>query len=489
MKSEVLISIACAWGLICSDTDSEPVDPPDPPSSCDRQLAPAQSGLCNFQSDTGSGLLIQGDLILPSGLLEKGEVLVDDGQIVCTGCDCSGEPAAQDASLLSCPGTVVSPGLINGRVSSTFSTAFPYSIGQTYTHRHGWRTGAFGEQQLSLNRPNTNATDNVKWEEVRAVMAGSTSGVTSGGTAGMLRNLDRSAHNGFDESRVELETFPLSDSSGTVRLNDCNYPDLPTAAEVQGADAYVLSLAQGTRAEARNEFLCLSGAQTGAVDVLESPAVIVGGVALNSTDIASTVAAGTRLVWTPRNDTALYNATANVPVFKQHNASISLGTDWVASGSANMLRELACADQWNDHWGGSVFTPQELVALATSGAANNSGFGAELGSLEPGKEADITLWDASSPSRSGYEAILQAGNEDVALVLRAGVPLYGNEDLVTALAPADGCETVDICGESRQICAQREFGETLASLIARNNGSYPLFTCGSWANEPSCTVD
>jgi large repetitive protein len=481
MEASALTAVFCALGLLCEQ--------PTNASACERQLESAPDALCAYTAGAGQAVLIQGDIVLPSGLLSRGEVLISEDKILCTGCDCGDEAQARNAAVLSCPDAVVSPGLINGRVSSTFSTALPYTINQTYTHRHGWRTGAFGEQELTLVRPNTNLTDNVRWEEIRAVMAGSTSGVTSGSVVGMLRNLDRDTANGFGESRVRLETFPLGDSNGSTRISDCNYPNLPTSETFQRSDAYIINLAEGTRAEARNEFLCLSGGQTGAVDALGSPVAIAGGVALTEADIVSTVGKGTGLIWTARSDTALYKTTANVPVFKQQDANIALGTNWVASGSANLLRELGCADQWNRRWGGDVFSPAELVDLVTSNAASLTGFGAELGTLEVGKEADIVLWDTASGTRSGFDAILQAENKDVALVMRAGTPLYGNADLMTSLLPTDACETIDVCGQSKRICVEREFGETLQAIIGRNADSYPLFSCGAWSGEPSCAVN
>ena len=45
--------------------------------------------------------------------------------------------------------------------------------------------------------------------------------------------------------------------------------------------------------------------------------------------------------------------------------SIAMGTDWLATGSMNMLRELRCADELNATYYDHYFTDESSVALAT----------------------------------------------------------------------------------------------------------------------------
>jgi hypothetical protein len=277
----------------------------------------------------------------------------------------------------------------------------------------------------------------------------------------------------------------LGDSNGTQLSADCAYPDIVSWADIQGNIATYAEVGKGVDAEARNEYLCLSGTGVGSENILQAPTVIIGGSGLIQEDIVETVGNGTGLVWTPRSDSSLYGNTAKVPIFKRVGGQIGLGTDWTPSGSANLLRELSCASQWNDLWGGEIFTDQELVSLVTDNAAALANYDDELGSLEAGLEADITIWDART--NSGYEAVLAAENVDVVLVMRAGIPLYGEADLVESLVPADNCEIVDICGVDKRICAEREFGSTLVDIRAAAPTAYPLFSCGDWTSEPVCT--
>ena len=56
---------------------------------------------------------------------------------------------------------------------------------------------------------------------------------------------------------------------------------------------------------------------------------------------------GTGLIWSPRSNITLYGDTARVTIASRLGVNIALGTDWMPSGSMNLLRELKCADSFN----------------------------------------------------------------------------------------------------------------------------------------------
>ncbi|MEO1576555.1 MAG: thrombospondin type 3 repeat-containing protein, partial [Pseudomonadota bacterium] len=155
------------------------------PGTCPRTLPAVSSGTCDVSTGSGSATLIQGDVFLETGLLTNAEVLIDNGDIVCTGCDCSGEAQFANATTLTCTDAVISPGLINGRVSATFSHNPPFNNTERYGQRHDWRRGARGSTQLAISFGG--GTDQVKWEELLSVMSGVTSTVGSGNQDGMVR--------------------------------------------------------------------------------------------------------------------------------------------------------------------------------------------------------------------------------------------------------------------------------------------------------------
>jgi len=57
---------------------------------------------------------------------------------------------------------------------------------------------------------------------------------------------------GIDPPVVDQETFPLGDSAGITRIDDCSYPNITNGS---ASDAYTPHVAEGIGLEARNEFL------------------------------------------------------------------------------------------------------------------------------------------------------------------------------------------------------------------------------------------
>jgi hypothetical protein len=164
--------------------------------------------------------------------------------------------------------------------------------------------------------------------------------------------------------------------------------------------------------------------------------------------------------------------------------TMALGTDWLPTGSMNLLRELACADTLNQNYYAHYFTDRALFEMVTSNAARLAGVSDVIGQLAPGTFADITVFDGSvHPS---YRAVIDAHAPDVALVLRGGTPLYGDANIVAALA--NDCDDLDVCGVSKRVCASSEIGESYATLrdsVASH--TYPAFYCDTPVNEPTCT--
>jgi 5-methylthioadenosine/S-adenosylhomocysteine deaminase len=86
---------------------------------------------------------------------------------------------------------------------------------------------------------------------------------------------------------------------------------------------------------------------------------------------------------------------------REAGAPLGLGTDSVASNdSVSMLREMHVAGLLQKHqrWDATVFPAQELLDLATLGGARLLGRSADLGSLEVGKRADLSLFRLDHPS-------------------------------------------------------------------------------------------
>jgi cytosine/adenosine deaminase-related metal-dependent hydrolase len=448
-----------------------------------RRLPPLKRGVCSVAAGTGNQTVISGIILAPAGVLRGGQIVIDgDSQIACVACDC---PTAADATVVTCPAGIVSPGLINSHDHIQYSHNAPIAqISERFDARHQWRLGLDGHTKLVSTGDAT--PDQIAWGELRFVMAGATSTVAQGTTPGFLRNLnDATKEEGLGAPPVYADTFPLDDAPGSRSTNDCSVygPKAVTPDAIAGRNAYVAHVAEGVDAYAANEFRCLSG-QNPPHDALSPKTAFVHGAALNAADYRDMAKAGTALVWSPRSNLSLYGDTARVTEAARAGVVIALGSDWLPSGSMNLLRELACADSFNRERMDGFFDDRELWRMVTENAARVTQLSDVIGSLATGHAADIAIFDGSA--HHDYRAVIDAAPSDVSLVLRGPRPLFGDQPLVQALT-GGGCDALDVCGTPKELCVSSEIQKTYPALAASvGAGAYPLFFCGEPMNEPTC---
>ena len=478
---------------LASDTGGAPSEAPpreDRPEieriACDNPAPPQGVETCVVSPGDGDLVALQGTVLAPNGVIYENGLVVferngDQSDISCVGCDCDDTAGFAQATRVQCADGVISPGLINPHDHIGFAVNEPRDHGEErYEHRHDWRRGRRGHSEIRVGR-NPNG-DGTVWGEVRMLAGGATSMVGAGGSDGLVRNLDRNQE-GLGAEDVFNQTFPLDDSGGTLRDTGCDYGQEPdTAIDIVDACSYLTHISEGIDLAARNEFICTSQATQGE-DVVAPNTALVHAVGLTAIDAAELQLNDSQVVWSPRSNIDLYGNTAQVTMFHRMGIVIALGTDWSASGSANMLRELACADQFNqDHLDG-YFDDVELFNMATEWAAIVTAADHRIGRLEAGLVADIAVFDGSE--RSEHRAVIAADGADVVLVLRGGMPLYGDAALVDALSDAN-CEGVTLCDRQKRICMQ-ETGKSISQLRTSIGGDrFPAFFCDQPDLEPSC---
>jgi cysteine-rich repeat protein len=454
-----------------------------------RVVTPLPAGVCEVTAGNGAKL-ITGTVLTPGKVWRGGHVLVDaTGTISCTGCDCSADPDAAGATVVDCPGGVISPGLINPHDHITFTQNSPYTdTGERYEHRHQWRQGQDGHTEIPASGGASAAQ--VRWGELRFLLGGATSTVGSGSATGLLRNLDGNNQEGLGQPPVNFETFPLDDSNGTRRTNNCNYgPDPVTAADIAGDDSFFPHVSEGIDQSARNEFLCMASTSYDTQapglsdDLVVDQSAFIHGVGVFAPDIANMALDSTALIWSPRSNITLYGDTAPVTEAAADGVLIALGTDWTPTGSMNLLRELACADSLNSTYYGGYFSDADLWEMVTINAAIAAAMDDVIGSISTNRVADLAIFDGTAGV--DHRAVIAAAPEDVVLVLRAGEPLYGDDAVIAALASS--CDTLDVCGTGKRVCLMNDIGQSLAQLTTAAGSIYPAFFCGTPTNEPSCT--
>jgi len=442
---------------------------------------PLASGTCSVTPGSG-GTLITGTLLLPGMVMRGGQLLVDGtGTIACVGCDCTA--MAGGATAVDCPTGVVSPGLINTHDHITYTQNTPAAdSGERYEHRNEWRNGENGHTKISA--PGGATAAQVQWGELRFLMSGATSTVGSGGQKGLLRNLDQSSNEeGLGDTAVHFDTFPLG--STTPSSTACSmYSFADTTSSIANDKSFEPHISEGIDALARNEFVCASTASGGGQDLVQPQSAFIHSVALVPDDYAAMAKDGTKLIWSPRSNIRLYGDTAPVTVAARLGVTIALGTDWTPSGSMNMLRELACADSFNQTYLDGFFRDEDLWLMVTRNAALATASDAKLGLLATGHLGDIAIFDGRS--NADYRAVIAAAPADVVLVMRAGKPLYGDASVLGGLGAAN-CDAVSVCGAAKSVCLSGEIGTTYPALQTSGGASYAAFFCGTPANEPTCT--
>lgn len=137
---------------------------------------------------------------------------------------------------------------------------------------------------------------------------------------------------------------------------------------------------------------------------------------------------GGSIVWSPLSNLLLYARTCDVKRAKQAGVMLALGSDWSPSGSKNLLSELKVARAWSERQGG-IFSPRELVAMATINPARMIKWDAALGSLAPDKRADILV--LKGKAGDPYEQLLKSLEDDIAMVFINGVPRFGQATAMT----------------------------------------------------------
>jgi len=480
-----------AGGVKDGGTVTQPGVATPPTTTCAKALAKPSAGTCDVIKGTG-GTVLRGTVLAPDQLFVGGEVVLDaKGMIACVGCDCAATVGYATATTLNCGDAVISPALINTHDHITFAQNSPKPHTEKYDHRHEWRKGANKKTIIKVPGAPNGTTDEVtSWGELRFLLGGAASTIGSGGVKGMLRNLDQNdpMQGGLGKKAVDFETFPLGDAtpaSLTALPTTCTYKIAATDAEIVKESSFLPHMSEGVDESAHNEFDCTDGINAQA-NYQHPQTALIHAVGLQAVDARLAANNGVSIVWSPRSNIDLYGFTANVTMYANMGMNIALGTDWSASGSMNLLRELACVDAYNQANLGGFFSDYEMWRMVTENAAEAAKMADVLGKIGVGRPADIAIF--ASHGKGAYASVIRAELADVALVLRGGLVLHGDAALVDALSPdgGAGCEVLADCLSGKKVCAKREFGTTIGELKATIGTAYELYFCGIPTGEPSC---
>ena len=458
-------------------------------------------------------------------ILRNGNVLVRNGKIVATwqGTKAPAGTPVNNAVVIDLGSTgLIFPGLINLHNHPTYDMLelwpAPSSHVQTvlgrpmgtepYANRYQWNMVGVtsppefrrlvDSPQLLLNSSiGLNLYPEVgKYTEVQAMMGGETA--SQGGPLDprvdniLIRNVDDL---NFGRSKIQSRVQSIDLLTGTELTS------LVSGMQGGQIDAWLVHLAEGVRDSQRRpgdtfssraEFTTLTSK-----GLLTDNTVIIHGKGLEADDFVAMRAApsirsdgsgdglGAKLIWSPLSNLLLYGQTALVYHALQAGVVVSLGTDWSPSGSRNLLDELKIADialrdprllgvyrdlilslsitgktsEGRDD--AEIAVDKLLVQMVTTNPAKTVRWNQEVGSIEPGKFADLLVITkprhptAENLPNSPYRNLIDATEQDVRLVLVSGEPLAGDVALMALLKPSD-YETVT----STNACFQKAIDVT-----------------------------
>jgi cytosine/adenosine deaminase-related metal-dependent hydrolase len=159
-------------------------------------------------------------------------------------------------------------------------------------------------------------------------------------------------------------------------------------------------------------------------------------------------ATGTGVAHCPTSNGRLGSGIAPVRPLLDAGAAVGLGVDGAASnedcGMVEELHQALLLARLRD--GPRAFSTRDALRAATLGGARCLGRQDEIGSLEPGKLADIALWRVDGLGQAGIEdrlaALVLGPRPPLSLLLVGGDNVVANGELTTA---SEG----DIAGELR----------------------------------------
>jgi cytosine/adenosine deaminase-related metal-dependent hydrolase len=404
--------------------------------------------------------------------LERGVVYVDAGEIAAV-LDTDAPPPAglEQVPVVSTGGTIY-PGLVDLHNHLSYDALPLWSVDRRFENRDRWSAGAMQEPyRKNVSGPMTvlGRTPGVieavvRYVEAKCLLAGVT---TSQGIAlfsnqgaqrfykGLVRNVETSTTPGMPPAATRIADVEAEDATAFLH-------------RLRTSTCLLLHLSEGTDAAAHEHFesLRLAPDEWAITDALAG----IHCVALERADLDVMAERGASMVWSPLSNLLLYGATARIADAKAAGVTIGLGADWSPSGSKNLLGELKAARASDPD--GDVFDDRELAALATREAARILRWEGKLGTIEPGKRADLLV--LTGREGDPYDRLLRARETSVRLVAIDGIPRCGAVELMGEFSHGGPTERWSVGGSERMLALRDETADPLVADLTLREASERL---------------
>ncbi|HJR91731.1 MAG TPA: amidohydrolase family protein [Acidimicrobiia bacterium] len=362
-----------------------------------------------------------------------------------------------DVPVLRTGGTIF-PGLIELHNHLPYNVLQMWAVPQLYGNRGQW--GSHDDYRRLVSGPMKVLGKTagyieavIRYVEVKALVAGVT---TSQGVALYSNANTRRYHRGLVRNVEETNDPDLPEAD--TRVGDVEAESAASfLARLEKGKRIVLHLAEGLDETARSHFeaLKVSRSKWAITDAL----VGIHAAALTGDDFEIFGARGGSMVWSPASNLMLYGGTARVDLARDSGVTVALGSDWAPTGSKNLLGELKVARAVARSRGWDL-DDRDLVDMVTRSPAQAIGWDRALGSIEPGKRADL-IAVYGRQDRDPYRQLIEATERSVVLVVINGVPRYGQTRFITAEA-----EEIRVGGSSRRLYLEQESTDPIVDGIS-----------------------
>ena len=465
----------------------------------------ALSGKCRFTagaspSDTS---LIIGNLLRSADGADYGAMLISNGRIVAFVPPERIDAASRDVATFDCGGLYVSPGLINPHEHTSHSFQMLTDADRArlpfYAHRDEWNPNSgVGDSAAKIRfTPGTEDAKKIFWVELRHLLAGTTVIAGSGAVWGLAKNAGYQQREEYEYS-ADMKTFPFSrETMKQIRALPEGYPHqgrksfLPQVTEsLPTTAAYVPHVAEGTSPAATLEGLFFLDYVADNRSLRRFS--LIHGVGLGLRDVRRMDDLDVTLIWSPRSNVSLYNATVDIAALVREKARIAIGTDWSISGSYNMLEELRCAAElYGSPSGSQTLSSADLWQMATRNGAYALGLEARTGRLAVGLAADIMIFRKQSDDP--FDDLLRTTAREVVATFADGRLRSGNRNGFSSALPEDCSNTIGdhfICARLPNPARGLDFDFRQLRKANQQENTVPLYREGGqpFPNQAECRI-
>ncbi|MBI4774819.1 MAG: amidohydrolase family protein [Deltaproteobacteria bacterium] len=227
-------------------------------------------------------------------------------------------------------------------------------------------------------------------------------------------------------------------------------------ARTKGVQPFLIHLGEGKDEAMRKELGCLDR-----LGALSSNTVLIHGIAFKEGDWKRIARTGAALVWCPSSNMHLYGTTADIPGALKAGVRVCIGTDGAITGGKGLLEELRVAQRIYPN-----ISSQKLFEMVTETAASILAIDDQVGTLDPGKRADLLI--VRKKSDDPFRDLIELQPEDIGLLMVDGVPVFGDVFFLNEFRlPVERVKHIQVAGKKKFLVGDLE---GLLASIARTIG-------------------